>query len=58
MTKVLIPRLRWLQVYGVPVSFVNQLLWNPDKLYPTIRCYMQLSDLEVSDKILGRILMK
>lgn len=58
MTKVLIPRLRWLQLYGVPVSFVNQLFWNPDELDPTIRCYMQLSDLEVSDKVLGGILMK
>ncbi|KAF7981009.1 hypothetical protein HWV62_35845 [Athelia sp. TMB] len=57
MTKVLIPRLRWLQVYGVPTSFVNQLLWNPDKFDSTIRCYMHLSDLEVSDKLLGEILM-
>lgn len=58
MTKVLIPRLRWLQMYGVPTSFVNQLLWIPDEGNVAMRSYVCLSNLEVSDKIFKGILQK
>lgn len=58
MTKVLIPRLRWLQMYGVPGSFVNHLLWIPDEGNPAMRSYVHLSDLDISDKMFKGILKK
>lgn len=55
MTRVLIPRLRILQLYSVPPEFSDQLLYLPSAQGPTfIRC----SDIEETDKVFSTIKME
>lgn len=55
INRVLIPRLRILQLYAVPTLFADQLLYLPSANGPVfIRC----SDLEETDKVFSQIKMK